>query len=101
MHGLLITAHRHSLFVVSGDYSLVTVHGHLIEVANLVEHELYSAQALVVVTHGLSSHVPCAQLPHGMWDLSSWTRDQTCVPCIGRGIPKHWTTREVLVISCC
>lgn len=65
MHGLLITAHRHSLFVVSGGYSLVTVHGRLIEVASLVEHGLYSAQALVV-THGLSSHIPCAQLPHGM-----------------------------------
>ena len=26
---------------------------------------------------------------------SSWTRDQTCVPCIGRGILNHWTTREV------
>ena len=22
--------------------------------------------------------------PHGMWDLSSLTRDQTCTPCIGR-----------------
>ena len=26
---------------------------------------------------------------------SSCTRDQTCVPCIGRQIPNHWTTREV------
>ena len=26
---------------------------------------------------------------------SSWTRDQTCVPCIGRQIPNHWTTREI------
>ena len=30
-----------------------------------------------------------------MWDLSSPTRDQTCVSCIGRQIPDHWTTREV------
>ena len=30
-----------------------------------------------------------------MWDLSSPTRDQTCVPCIGRQILYHWTTREV------
>ena len=22
--------------------------------------------------------------PHGLWDLSSLTRDQTCTPCIGR-----------------
>ena len=27
---------------------------------------------------------------------SSPTRDQTCVPCIGRRILNHWTTREVL-----
>ena len=27
---------------------------------------------------------------------SSWTRDQTCVPCIGRQILIHWATREVL-----
>ena len=26
---------------------------------------------------------------------SSWTRDRTRVPCIGRWIPNHWTTREV------
>ena len=26
--------------------------------------------------------------PCGMWDLSSGTRDQTCVPCIGRWSPK-------------
>ena len=26
---------------------------------------------------------------------SSWTRDQTQVPCIGRWILNHWTTREV------
>ena len=27
---------------------------------------------------------------------SSWTRDQTRVPCIGRQILNHWTTRQVL-----
>ena len=26
-----------------------------------------------------------------------WTRYQTHVPCMGRGIPNHWTTREVLL----
>ena len=30
-----------------------------------------------------------------MWDLSSPTRDRTCVPCIGRRILYYWTTREV------
>ena len=35
------------------------------------------------------------KLPHSMWDLSSLTRDWTHVPCIGRWVPNHWTTREV------
>ena len=30
-----------------------------------------------------------------MWDLSSPTRDQTCVLCIGRQILNYWVTREV------
>ena len=29
---------------------------------------------------------------------SSHTRDQTCVPCIGRQILNHWNTREVLAL---
>ena len=28
---------------------------------------------------------------------SSWTRDRTCVPCIGRRILKPWTPRDVLL----
>jgi len=28
-----------------------------------------------------------------MWDLSSSTRDRTCVPC--KAILNHWTSREV------
>ena len=27
---------------------------------------------------------------------SSWSRDTTHVPCIGRQILNHWTTKEVL-----
>ena len=48
-----------------------------------------------VVTHGLSHCGSQAQLLCGMRDLSSLTRDQTCVPCIARQILNHWTTREV------
>ena len=33
---------------------------------------------------------------HGVWDLSSSTRDQARIPCIGRQILNHWTTREVM-----
>ena len=44
---------------------------------------------------GFSNYVMQTYLPHGMWDLSSLTRDQTCIPCIGRQIPHHWTTGKV------
>ena len=44
---------------------------------------------------GFSSCRMQASLPHGMRDLSSPTRAQTLVPCIGRRILNHWTTREV------
>ena len=40
---------------------------------------------------GLGSCDSGAQLYCGMWDLSSWTRDQICVPC--RWILNHWTTK--------
>ena len=30
-----------------------------------------------------------------MWDLSSLTRNWTCIPCIRRQVLNHWTTREV------
>ena len=34
-------------------------------------------------------------LPHGMWDLSSPTRDWTCVPALEAQSLKHWTNRGV------
>ena len=37
-------------------------------------------------------------LPRGLWDLYSFTRDQTHVPCIGRQSLNHLTSREVLYI---
>jgi len=43
----------------------------------------------------LSSCGSLAQSPQGMWDLSSLTRDQTCVSCIAKYILNPWTTREV------
>ena len=33
-----------------------------------------------------------------MWDLSSLTRYHTHVPCIGKRILNHWTTREVPIM---
>ena len=56
-------------------------------VASLVaEPGLQSVWASVVVAHGNVT------LKH---EGISWTRDQTCVPCIGRRILNHWATREV------
>ena len=49
----------------------------------------------LALVRGLSSCSTWAELVHSMWDLSSPTRDQTCVPCIAKQIFNHWTTREV------
>ena len=72
------------VFVVRG-LSLVVVSG---------GHPLLGAWASVIVACGFSG---C-----GSWALvapwhakCSWTRDQTCVPCSGKWILTHCTTREV------
>ena len=53
------------------------------------------AHGLCSWQHTDSSCGAWAQLPRGMWDLSSLTRDRTSVPCIVRQILCHWTTKEV------
>ena len=35
----------------------------------------------------------------GMFDLSSFTRDRSCTPCIGRQSLNHWTAREVPMVT--
>ena len=66
----------------------IAVQGLLVVVTSfLAEHRLYSAQASVVVAHGLSCPTTC-----GIFR----TRDQTHVPCIGRQILNHCTRREEL-----
>ena len=40
--------------------------------------------------HGLGG----CRLPHSMWGLSSLTRAQACILCIGRRSLNHWTTRD-------
>ena len=77
---VFFVAHRLSLIVVSGGYSLIVVGGLLIAVASLiVEHGLWSVGSIVVL-HQLVG--------------SSWTRNQTSVPCTNRRILNHWATRE-------
>ena len=44
--------------------------------------------------HKLNSCGARSQLLCGMWNLNSPTRDQTRIPCIGRCILNHWTSRE-------
>jgi len=47
-----------------------------------------STETSVVEVHGFIA----------LWHVvSSWTRDQAHVPCIGKCILNHWTPREVLV----
>ena len=68
----------------------IAVHGPLTVVASLVAgHRLQ--------TRRLSSCGSRAQLLRGMWE-SSQTRARTCVPCIGRQILNHCTTREAPLV---
>ena len=46
---------------------------------------------------GFSSCSSWAWLPHGMWYLSSRTKDRTPVPDTGGWILNLWTTREVSI----
>ena len=50
-------------------------------------------QASIAVSHGLSNCGTWISYPAECG--ISQTRDQTCVPCIGRWILHRWTTREV------
>ena len=61
---------------------------------------LQNVQAQQLWCEGSRVHRFCScgmqgQLPHGMWVLSSLTRDRTSVPCIAIWILNHWSTREV------
>ena len=69
----------HILFTAaSRSYSSVAMSRLLLAVGSLIaEHGLYSVGSVVVA-----------------WGLS-YPRDRTCVPCIGRQILNHWTTRKV------
>ena len=60
----MIAAHRLSLVVASGGYSLVAVHGLLLVVDSLVAEDGF------LWTRGLSTCGTWAYLPCGMWNLS-------------------------------
>ena len=58
----------------------------IVVVSLVEEHKPSSSQASVVVAHGLNCSKAC-----GIF----WNQEQTHVPCIGRQILVHGTTREV------
>ena len=63
-----------------------------------LSHNIECSSSLAVAC-GLSGCGVWAQLPRRMWDLSSPTRDWTCVPCVARQILNYWATREVTYYS--
>lgn len=89
---------RHSWFLFS---ALLGLHCSTRALPCGVEH------GLVCGAHGLSSCRARTSLvvahtlilPHGTWDLSFLTRDQTWVTCIGRQILNHQTTRKPYIGS--
>ena len=76
-------------FAVSGGYSVAVVCGLLISVASLVSSRGSRCSGFSS-SPGLSCPEACG---------SSWTTDWTCVPCLGRQILIHWTTREALFLN--
>ena len=87
MATLGLAAHGLSPVVVNRGWFLVAVLWLPVALASLLQNTGCSARASGVVAHGLSCPMACR---------SSWAKDQSCVPCIGRRILNHWTTREVL-----
>ena len=78
-----------SVVEVSWDYSQVAVHGLLIVVASLVAEHILEHAAPVIVACRLSCPEACRIFP-----------DRSHVPCTGRGMLSHWTTREVPDLGC-
>ena len=95
LHWVFVVACRLTLVVGSGSYSLVclwwvgTHCGSFCRGAQALGHELSSCE-------GLLRHTGLVAPQHVE---SSWTRDWTRVPCIGRRTLYHWTTREIRDIS--
>ena len=79
-----------SLIVVRGGYSLLHCMGFSLWWLLLLQSASYRCMASVTVVHRLSC------LRHAK---SFQTRDWTYIPCIGRQILSHWTTREVQFYS--
>ena len=87
LHWVFIAVCSVSLVVENEGCSPVMVCGLLVAVAALArEHRLWGTGS-VDVAHGLSGPAAC-----GIF----LSRDLTCVPCIGRQVLNHCTTKEIL-----
>ena len=113
LHWVFVAACRLSLVVASGGFSccgawalgagasVVAAHGLSSCSSRALEHVGFSSCRMWTQQLQLAgSRVQAQQLWHmGLVALrhvgSSQTRDRTCVPCIGRWILNHCTTREV------
>ena len=82
---------RHPFFLTFK--KLINIFGSIRSQLQRSGYSLWRAGFSLVVVSGPQS--TWAQFPSGLWDLSSPNRDQTHIPCIGRQILNHWTTREV------
>ena len=64
---------EHNLLFFFFKYVFIWLHWVLVAACR----SLWQREDLLVVARGLSR-------PVNTWGLSSWTRERTCVPCIGR-----------------
>ena len=100
MHCISPASRGLSLVVVGGGYSLIAVRELLILVISLVER-----QGLQDIWASVAAALESRFSRCGAWALVdpqhvgwSQTKDRTRVPCSGRQIPIHCTTREVLFL---
>ena len=96
-----------SLLLLLWSYSLAAAHGLLTVVASPVAEHGFWGGGLQLLQHLGSVVAAYSSSRRGFqqswhthladpWHVgSSWSRNQTLVPCIGRWISNHWTTREV------
>ena len=84
---VFVAARGLSLVAENGDYSLLRCTAPHCGGFSCCGAQALGVRASVVVAHGLSCFVACGIFP---------TRARTHVPCIGRQILNHCTTREAL-----
>ena len=76
--------------LIFNNYAFIWLHRVLVEVRESLR--------CIVVAQGRSGCGAWSYWLHSTWDPRSPSRDQTCIPCIGRQILNHWTTKEVPII---